>query len=581
MEKILHERHQGVLPSNTIPNPQEDIKVVTTRSGTTLARPTVSPPPPSSSKEEEQDPKPIMDQVHISSSKSTACVPSPVVQPNPASKPNEIPERNHHQPFIPYPSRLNKSDIQIHKFLQMFKKLHFNISFAEALAHMKKYAKMLKDLLTNKDKLLEWANTTLNENFSECMALADLGASINLMPLSVWKNLMVPELAPTRMTLELTNRSIAYPAGIAEDVFVQVGKFTFPTEFVVIDYDVDPPVSLILGRPFLRTARALVDVYGEELTLRVGDEKLVLNVESTLKYPHKDESITQIDIIDITCEDHFHEVGIDPSFCTHKILMKDDFKPAVQHQRRVNPKVHKVIKAEVIKLLDAGLIYPISDSPLVSPVHVVPKKGDGFYGYFQIPIDLQDQEKTTFTCPYGTFSYCRMPFGLYNAPGTFQRHDAKRCKDTNLVLNWEKFHFMVREGIVLGHKISMNGGVWMGKKLWIFLKLATMVPPEDIMALTPPPRKFSILDSFGLLYIVMPTPWSNTMTHVNVKEKSHKGTKCLIILSRIVRSLTCGASTLWDRSRLHEGTNIYSWPSTMFLNGLKPKPYPQMTPELL
>ncbi|GJX22580.1 reverse transcriptase domain-containing protein, partial [Tanacetum coccineum] len=219
----------------------------------------------------------------------------------------------------------------------------------------------------------------------------------------------------------------------------------------------------------------------------------------------------------------------------------------------VNPKIHDVIKKEVEKLLDAGLIYPISDSPWVSPVHCVPKKGgmtvvkndendliptrlvtgwrvcidyrklneatrkdhfplpfmdqmlerlagnqfycflDGFSGYFQIPIDPKDQEKTTFTCPYGTFAYRRMPFGLCNAPGTFQRcmmaifHDMiektmevfmddfsvfgdsfstclshldkmlKRCEDTNLVLNWEKSHFMVKEGIVLGHKISKSG----------------------------------------------------------------------------------------------------------------------------
>ncbi|GKB90342.1 reverse transcriptase domain-containing protein [Tanacetum coccineum] len=205
--------------------------------------------------------------------------------------------------------------------------------------------------------------------------------------------------------------------------------------------------------------------------------------------------------------------GIDPCFCTHKILMEDDFKPAVQHQRRVNPKIHEVIKKEVIKLLDAGLIYPISDSPWLNdatrkdhfPLPFMDQMLerlagneyycflDGFSGYFQIPIDPQDQEKTTFTCPYGTFAYRRMPFGLCNAPGTFQRcmmaifHDMieetmevfmddfsvfgdsfssclthldkmlKRCEDTNLVLNWEKFHFMVKEGIILDHKISKSG----------------------------------------------------------------------------------------------------------------------------
>ncbi|GKC42259.1 reverse transcriptase domain-containing protein [Tanacetum coccineum] len=321
IKKAINEIPQGALPSNTIPNPREDIKVITTRSGITLAGPSVpSPNPPSSSKEVDRDLEMTMDQLHISSSESTARVPSLVIQPAPASKSNEIPKRNPHQPPIPYPLRLkkdklqDKSDIQIYKFLQMFKKLHFNISFAEALAQMPKYANMLRDLLTNKEKILELANTPLNKNCSvvllknipeklgdprnflipcdfseleECLALADLGASINLMPLSVWKKLMLPELKPNRMTLKLANRLVAYPVGIAEDVFVQVGKFTFPADFVVINYDVDPRVPLILGRPFLRTARALVYVYGEEFTLRVDDEKLVFNVESTSKYPHK------------------------------------------------------------------------------------------------------------------------------------------------------------------------------------------------------------------------------------------------------------------------------------------------------
>ncbi|GKD83190.1 reverse transcriptase domain-containing protein, partial [Tanacetum coccineum] len=132
------------------------------------------------------------------------------------------------------------------------------------------------------------------------MALADLGANINLRPLYVWKTLMLPKLVPTPMTLELANRSIAYPAGIAEDVFVQVGKFTFPTDFVVVDYDVDPRVPLILGRPFLRTARALRD----------GDEKLIFHADNTSKHPHKhgNESINMINFIDISCEDHFQEV---------------------------------------------------------------------------------------------------------------------------------------------------------------------------------------------------------------------------------------------------------------------------------
>nr|GEY91452.1 reverse transcriptase domain-containing protein [Tanacetum cinerariifolium] len=133
----------------------------------------------------------------------------------------------------------------------------------------------------------------------KCKALADLGASINLMPLSVWKNLGLPDLIPTRMTLELANRAICTPDGIARDVFVSVGKFTFTADFVVVDYESDPRVPLILGRPFLRTARSLIDVHGEEMILRDGDERLTLNMKhdtaSYSDHPHR-ESVNLINI---------------------------------------------------------------------------------------------------------------------------------------------------------------------------------------------------------------------------------------------------------------------------------------------
>ncbi|GJZ89359.1 reverse transcriptase domain-containing protein [Tanacetum coccineum] len=219
-----------------------------------------------------------------------------------------------------------------------------------------------------------------------------------------------------------------------------------------------------------------------------GDDKLPVIIAKNLKDEDKTALIKVL-------KSHKHAIawkisdikGIDPKFCTHKILMEENAKPVVQHQRRVNPKIHEVIKQEVIKLLDAGLIYPISDSPWVSPVHCVPKKGgitvvkneeneliptrlvtgwrvcidyrklndatrkdhfplpfmdqmlerlagneyycflDGFSGYFQIPIDPLDQEKTTFTCPYGTFAYRRMPFGLCNAPGQEAFDILKAC----------------------------------------------------------------------------------------------------------------------------------------------------------
>ncbi|GKD88488.1 reverse transcriptase domain-containing protein [Tanacetum coccineum] len=159
---------------------------------------------------------------------------------------------------------------------------------------MPKFASMFKSLLNNKEKLFNLAKTPVNENCSavilkklpekledpgkflipcdfpeivECLALANLGASINLMPLSIWKNLSLPELTPTQMILELADRSTTSPSGIAEDVFVKVGKFHFLADFVVFDYVVDPWAPLILRRPFLRTAHALIDVYGEELTI--------------------------------------------------------------------------------------------------------------------------------------------------------------------------------------------------------------------------------------------------------------------------------------------------------------------------
>nr|GEZ02473.1 hypothetical protein [Tanacetum cinerariifolium] len=113
--------------------------------------------------------------------------------------------------------------------------------------------------------------------------------------------------------------------------------------------------------------------------------------------------------------------GISPLYCTHKILMEDDYKPVIQPQRRQNPNVQDVVKNEIVKLLDSRLIYPISDSSWVSPIYVVPKKRGMTIGFFQIPITPEDQEKTTFTCPYGTFAYRRMSFGLCNAPATFQR----------------------------------------------------------------------------------------------------------------------------------------------------------------
>nr|GEV13590.1 DNA-directed DNA polymerase [Tanacetum cinerariifolium] len=516
----------------------------------------------------------------------------------------------------------------------IFKDMSFEISFVDALILMPKFASTLKALIGNKEKLSEMARTSLNDHCSAVL--------LKKLP----EKLGYPGkfLRPCDF-LELADRSISHLVGFAEDVYVKVGSFHFPADFVVVDFDADPRVPLILGRSFLKTRRALIDIFEGELTLHVGKDAITFNLDQTSRYSanYSDMTTKQIDVIDMACEEYSQEVlgfsdtissgnptpyydliisttsltlnlfknsdfpleevdaflaikddatppefyqpyldpegdillseaflndpspapnqgtylpevrkelkiceaksdkssidepsevelkdlpphveyaflegddkfpviiakdlsveeksalimvlkshkraiawklfdikGIDPEFCTNKILIEENFKLIVQHQRRVNLKIHDVIKPEVIKLLKAGLIYPISDSPWVSPVHCVPKKGaarkdhfplsfmdqmlerlagnqyycflDGFSGYFQIPIDPKDQEKTIFTCPYETFAYRRMPFRLCNAPGTFQRHQP--------MSNWEKIPFMVKEGIVLGHKISKQG----------------------------------------------------------------------------------------------------------------------------
>nr|GFB44236.1 reverse transcriptase domain-containing protein [Tanacetum cinerariifolium] len=220
-------------------------------------------------KVDEQNTEEILDKEHSNSSGRTAQVRPSVVSiliPEP-----DVP-RTQPKPSIPYPS-----------------------SFANALLLMPKFASTIKSLLANKDKLFELAKVPLNENclamllkklleklgdlgkflipcdfpgMEICHSLADLRASINLMPLSIWKKISLPELTPTRMTLELADMSITCPKGVAEDVFVKVGKFHFPTDFVVVYFEANPRVPLILGRSFLRTGRALIDVYGEEITLR-------------------------------------------------------------------------------------------------------------------------------------------------------------------------------------------------------------------------------------------------------------------------------------------------------------------------
>nr|GEY91292.1 reverse transcriptase domain-containing protein [Tanacetum cinerariifolium] len=254
----------GTLPGNTVANPKGKLKAITTRSGLVTDGPTVPNPPKSVNPEEDE------------------CVEETYTDPDHAEYTIKVPP--------PPPVQKPKPPIQ-RNFV-----LHTRDSLPPHIPELK------------------------------CKALADLGASINLMPLSVWKKLGLPDLIPTRMSLELANRAICTPDGIARDVFVPIGKFTFSADFVVVDYESDPRVPLILGRPFLRTARALIDVHGEEMILRDGDERLTLNMKhdttSYSNHPHR-ESVNLINILNIPSEDCLKDLvsnkqSGNPTFSLHK-----------------------------------------------------------------------------------------------------------------------------------------------------------------------------------------------------------------------------------------------------------------------
>ncbi|GKB80998.1 reverse transcriptase domain-containing protein [Tanacetum coccineum] len=339
----------GTLPSNTITNPKVDLKGITTRSGVAYQGPTIPTTTSSPPKVVGRETEVTKDTVLPTNNGRTEDVQPPVVQvqpqvPNsePAVAPVSAPMSNL-KPTIPYPSRRNdekrreKANDQIEKFYKIFQDMSFKISLADALILMPKFASTLKALIGNKEKLSEMARTPLNEHCSavilnklpkklgdpgkflipcdfpgidECLALADLGASINLMPLSVWKKIPLSELTLTCMTLELADRSITQPIGITEDVNVKVGKFQFPTDFVVVDFDADPRVPLILGRSFLKTGRALIDVYEGELTLRVGKEAITFNLDQTSRYSSNYDAnlVNQIDIIEMAYEEYSKEL---------------------------------------------------------------------------------------------------------------------------------------------------------------------------------------------------------------------------------------------------------------------------------
>ncbi|GJT99394.1 reverse transcriptase domain-containing protein [Tanacetum coccineum] len=343
----------GTLPSQTVTNPRQQINAITTRSGKTLEEPLIPlvPTPDVSISQNESNLETSTEKVQNPNLENTAHVPSPGEEdsifmeiPNPKAKKTvnvEIQDLNSPRPDsypskLPYPERMkvrehDKPSAQHSRFLKMFKQLRLEIGLKDALVEMPKFNKWLSSLLRNKEKLEEIAIMTVNaecsaiimnkvpekledpgkflipcalQELNRTSALADSGASINLLPHSIYKKLELEALTPTRMTLELANRSITHPMGIAEDVVVRVDGFTFLADFVVVNFEPDPRVPIILGRPFLRTAKALIDLYEEKLTLRVGKDELVYYADKSEKNKEKN-FVHAISIIDFSKDDPF------------------------------------------------------------------------------------------------------------------------------------------------------------------------------------------------------------------------------------------------------------------------------------
>ncbi|GJS80266.1 reverse transcriptase domain-containing protein [Tanacetum coccineum] len=420
---------------------------------------------------------------------------------------------------------------------------------------MPKYAKFLKGLLLNKTRLEEACTVIMNKRCSAILlnklpskekdlgsftlpcdighlhinnALADLGASISLMPYTMYEKLGLREPKPTRMSLELADRSIQYPRGIAENVLIKIDKFILPIDFVILNMREDSKILIILGRPFLATARAMIDVFNKKITLRVGNKEVIFDVDQSIKRPPaEDDECYGIDYLDTTIHLKTQELLEDDQLDLflvnnlEKSLDQSDLesygkaddgsesKTPIRHIEQVNTPysesqetkgpdkiqnehLYSATANEIdkkrpeLKDLPSHLEYTylkrdesclviisfkLTEKEKISLLRVLEKRKGAIawkmsdikgIRFFQIPIAPEDQEKTTFTCPYGTFAYERMPFGLCNASATFQRcmtaifHDIVEDFMEDFM---EVFmdDFSVFEGIVLGHKISRKG----------------------------------------------------------------------------------------------------------------------------
>ncbi|XP_073125943.1 uncharacterized protein [Henckelia pumila] len=504
----LEAQNSGKLPSQTVVNPRENASAMVLRSGKKIEIESTSPMKTNEGKEMDKETENTSEEQTKIKPTSHSYDISNVVAP-------------------PFPSKLEKSkkiDYE-NEVLEMFRKVEINIPLIDAIKQIPRLrgdekvsvgenvSAVIKKSLPNKCKDPGmFTMPCVIGNLKIERAMLDLGVSINVMPYSIYCALNLGPLKETRVVIQLADRSNAYPEGVVEDVLVQVKELIFPADFYILRMEEDsmsnsPPI--LLGRPFMKTARTKIDVDDGTLSVEFDGEIVKFNIFDAMKYPSENHSICSIDFVDSIVQEVFEEEcetenfqmyaqlevegdlaeayeisepvidqtrvtnskveipfshkkllpsvlqapkvelkslpdhlkyiylgdeetlpviiskkltedqeerlvtvlkehktaigwtladikGISPSICMHRILLEDDAKPVREFQRKLNPVMKEVVMKEIIKLLDEG--------------------------YYQTVIAQEDQEKTTFTCPFGTFAYRRMPFGLCNAPGIVLGH---------------------------------------------------------------------------------------------------------------------------------------------------------------
>ncbi|XP_057719688.1 uncharacterized protein LOC130934115 [Arachis stenosperma] len=317
-KQTVAERPTNALPSDTIHTSKEECKAIQLRSGRTLENDIGSKKQIKEDKHDQETSNKKEEEPQASKKGKQ------VMEEQPQSQKKVV---KTYTPPLPYPQRLQKElkDQQFPKFLEVFKKLEINLPLAEALEQMPLYTKFLKELINKKRSWNEKETVILTQECSVVIqrglppklkdlgsfilsctignmtlekAPYDLGASINLIPLSLMKKLAIEEVRPTRISLQMADRSLKIPNEVIENLLVKVGEFIFPVDFIILDMEEEGHNSIILGQPFLATARATINVEKGEMILRVHDEQMIINVFKTMQYPPEKENHMRVEMIE-------------------------------------------------------------------------------------------------------------------------------------------------------------------------------------------------------------------------------------------------------------------------------------------